>query len=102
MSTTESGWTLTAYCPCKKCCGPNAKGITACGLHVNSSHQYKICAAPKNFPCGKTIHISGGWNGSVVVQDRGGAIKGKRLDIFCADHNTALRFGKKTGCTISY
>src|SRR5688500_12547387 len=25
---------VTAYCPCTKCCGPKAQGITASGKHV--------------------------------------------------------------------
>ena len=102
MSKTETGWELTFYCPCKKCCGPNAKGITACGKKVSKNDEFKICAAPKNFQCGTKISVSGGWSGTVVVQDRGGNISGKRLDIFCWKHDTALKYGRKKNCTISY
>ena len=39
-------------------------------------------ATPGNIPFHTVIKISGGWNETVRVEDRGGAIKGKRLDIF--------------------
>ena len=69
---------------------------------MKSSDHLRICAAPKNFPFNTVINISGGWNGTVVVKDRGGAIKGKRLDIFCKSHQEANQFGRKPNCTISY
>ena len=33
---------------------------------------------------------------SYMVQDRGGAIKGNKIDIFFNSHAEALKFGKKT------
>ena len=30
-----------------------------------------------------------------VAEDTGGAIKGKRIDLFMGSHNEAMRFGKK-------
>lgn len=96
-----SGWLLTAYCSCSKCCN-KADGITASGYKLKDSDHLKICAAPKNIPFHTVIHISGGWNGNVTVEDRGGAINGKRLDIYCKSHQDALQFGKKENCTIKY
>ena len=49
---------------------------------MKSSDHLQICAAPGNIPFHTVIKISGGWNETVRVEDRGGAIKGKRLDIF--------------------
>ena len=97
----SSGWTLTGYCSCAKCCG-KSDGITSSGYQLTDADHLKVCAAPSSFAFGTTINISGGWSGSVVVQDRGGDIKGKRLDIYCKTHQEALNFGKKTNCTISY
>ena len=97
----DSGWTLTAYCSCSQCCG-KSDGITASGYQLKSSDHLRICAAPKNIPFNTVINISGRWNGTVVVKDRGGAIKGKRLDIFCKSHQEANQFGRKPNCTISY
>lgn len=97
----SSGWKLTAYCTCSKCCG-KSDGITASGYKLTSSDHLKVCAAPSNIPFHTVIHISGGWNGTVKVVDRGGAINGKRLDIFCKSHQDALQFGVKNNCSISY
>ena len=101
LQNVDSGWTLTAYCSCSQCCG-KSDGITASGYQLKSSDHLRICAAPKNIPFNTVINISGGWNGTVVVKDRGGAIKGKRLDIFCKSHQEANQFGRKPNCTISY
>ena len=100
-SNTNSGWKLTAYCPCSRCNG-NSNGTTASGYQLKSSDHLQICAAPRNIPFHTVIHISGGWNGTVRVEDRGGAIDGKRLDIFCRSHQEAMNFGVKNNCTISY
>jgi 3D (Asp-Asp-Asp) domain-containing protein len=54
---------------------------------LTNADALKVCAAPKEFDFGTIINISGGWNGVVTVHDRGGAIKGKRLDIYCGDKN---------------
>ena len=96
----SSGWKLTAYCACAKCCG-KSDGITASGYKLSAADHLKVCAAPSNFAFGRVLKISGGWNGTVTVRDRGGAIKGKRLDIFCRTHQEALNFGVKYNCTVS-
>jgi 3D (Asp-Asp-Asp) domain-containing protein len=101
QNNVSDGWKLTAYCPCAQCCG-KSDGITASGYHLKSSDHLQICAAPGNIPFHTVIKISGGWNGTVRVEDRGGAIKGKRLDIFCRTHQEANQFGVKYNCTISY
>ena len=101
MSNKEEGWTLTAYCTCKQCCN-KTDGITASGHKLTSSDHLKVCAAPSSFDFETSITVSGGWEGTVKVVDRGGAIKNKRLDIYCKTHDEAKKFGKKTNCTISY
>lgn len=79
---------ITAYCACKKCCG-KTDGITASGTKVKAG---RTIAAPKNFPFGTKLMI----NGHVyTVEDRGGAIKGKRIDIYFDTHEEALKFGVK-------
>lgn len=97
----NEGWTLTAYCICVKCCG-KSDGITACGYQLTDSDHLLVCAAPRNIPFNTVINVSGGWNGTVIVKDRGGAINGKRLDIFCKTHQEALIFGVKKNCTVNY
>src|SRR3990167_2405797 len=93
-TVTSSGWTLTAYCKCVKFCG-KSDGKTASGYLLKESDTGKVCAAPSTISFDTSISVSGGWSGTVVCQDRGGAIKDKRLDIYHHSHQDALVFGKK-------
>lgn len=83
-------FTATGYCPCKKCCGKTT-GITASGAKAKAG---VTVAMPKNYKFGTKIEIKG--MGTYIVQDRGGAIKNKKIDIFFNTHTEALKFGKKT------
>ena len=77
---------LTAYCSCTKCCGNNL-GITASGTKVTAG---RTISAPSNFAFGTKIEI----NGHIyVVEDRGSAIRGNRIDIYFNSHQEALAFG---------
>ena len=83
---------VTAYCPCAKCCGEWADGYTACGKLAHGC----FVAAPKSYPFG-TILIIPGYNDSrpVAVLDRGGAIRGNKLDVFFPTHQDALNWGRR-------
>lgn len=83
-------FTATGYCPCEKCCGV-ADGLTASGEYAKANHTV---AMPKSYPFGTKIEIKG--YGTYIVEDRGGAIKGNKIDIFFNTHQEALNFGKKT------
>ena len=100
-NNTQSGWLITFYCACSKCCG-KSDAITASGYKLKESDNFKVCAAPKEIPFHTMINVSGGWNGTVKVEDRGGAIHGKRLDIFCSSHSECNKMGKRENCTVSY
>lgn len=80
---------VTAFCPGPCCCGEFADGITASG-HVIQPGD-KFVAAPREIPYGTSLEIPG--YGIVTVQDRGGSIKGKRLDVFFSSHQEALEWG---------
>lgn len=82
-------YTVTAYCACKKCCG-KTDGITASG--VKAVEGITVAADTKKLPFGTQIEIDGH---IYTVQDRGGAIKGNRLDIFFDSHEKALEFGRQ-------
>ena len=100
----ESGWTITAYCGCNSCCGKEDLK-SASGKVLSNLDAYRVCAAPSTFKFNTLIKISGGWVGNVTVVDRGGAIQGKRIDVFVGDkskHQEALKFGKKVNCTVDY
>lgn len=78
---------VTAYCPCVKCCGSHANGITAMGTYAKEGHTV---AAPSNFSFGTKLSINGK---TYTVEDRGGAIKGNRIDIYVNTHSEALAWG---------
>lgn len=82
---------ITAYCPCERCCGRYADGITASGHKIQQGD--KFCAAPPNIPFGTMLDIPD--YGVVPVLDRGGVIKGNRLDVFFHTHQQALNWGVK-------
>ena len=110
---------VTAYCPCSKCCGSYSDGITASGHKISQGDRF--VAADKTYPFGTEMLIPGyntgdGYknskkcdnsnehknskecessknNGAVEVLDRGGAIRGKRLDVFFNTHQEALEWG---------
>ena len=78
---------ITYYCACKQCCG-KTNGITASGAKVQEG--VTVAADTSKLPFGTNIYISGiGWR---TVQDRGGAIKGNRLDIYISSHNDPMPY----------
>lgn len=93
VTTSESGvslgkYKITAYCSCSKCCG-KSNGITSSGRYATANHTI---AAPGNFAIGTKLKI----NGVVyTVEDRGGAINGKKIDIYVNSHSEALKWGVK-------
>lgn len=83
---------VTAYCPCPICCGEYSDGVTACGHKIQPGDTF--VAADKRFPFYTEMLIPGYSNSQPVkVLDRGGAIKGNRLDVFFATHEEALEWG---------
>jgi 3D (Asp-Asp-Asp) domain-containing protein len=83
---------VTGYCPCSQCCGVFSDGITANNHHIQPGDAF--VAADKRFKFGTEMVIPG-YNSSksVQVMDRGGAIKGDRLDLFFHTHQQALEWG---------
>lgn len=85
---------VTAYCACPKCCGKDAKGITACSYKIKEGDTF--VAADKKYPFGSDVVIPGYNDGKPVeVLDRGGLIRGNRLDVFFPSHKEALKWGVK-------
>ena len=78
---------ITYYCPCKECCGKEDK-ITASGQKAQEG--ITVAADISNLPFGTKIYISGiGWR---IVQDKGSAIKGNRLDIYVSSHSNPMPY----------
>ena len=80
-------WRISAYCICSRCCGKWSDGITASGAKAVG----KLIAAPPEIPFGTWIDIPG--YGYAEVLDRGGVIKGRRLDLLFSSHQEALHWG---------
>ena len=79
----------SAYCACVKCCG-KTNGITASGTKATAG---RTIAAPKNYAFGTKIEIAG--MGTYIVEDRGSAITGNKIDIYFDSHAEALKFGRR-------
>lgn len=99
----------TAYCKCQECCGwtrtwygkpvyasgpmkgkPKKVGITASGT---TARKGTIAADTDIYPFGTVMYIPDYGYGR--VEDRGGAIKGERIELFFGSHKKALVWGKK-------
>jgi len=99
---------VTGYCPCGVCCGwtrtwlgrpvsaygPNKGkrkevGLTASGVQARRG---TIAADTSLFPFGTVMYVPG--YGYGVVEDRGGAIKGYKLDLYFSSHQAAREWGR--------
>ena len=83
---------LTGYCACTKC--TNGTGMTYSGKPVRENHT--VAADRKVLPIGTFIILEGsrGWdtesyNGVYQVEDIGGGVKDKHIDIYRPTHDLA-------------
>ena len=79
----------SAYTSSSDECG-NSKGITASGLKVKEN---RTIACPPNLPFGVKLEIEG--MGIFTCEDRGGAIKGNKIDIYMLTKKEAFQFGRQ-------
>lgn len=86
---------VTAYCPCKKCCGEYADEKTATGH--NAKKTLGIAADPTLLPYGTKLKIPG--IGIRIVDDTGGAMRKSakegiyHIDVRFHNHEKAKKFG---------
>jgi len=78
---------VSAYTPHDP--GMNGKGITASGRRAREG---VTIAAPSEIPLGTKLYIPA-LGHEYIVEDRGGAIKGDKLDLFFENRKDALKFG---------
>jgi 3D (Asp-Asp-Asp) domain-containing protein len=87
-------YTVTAYTAgpesTGKSVGHPAYGVTASGERVQDGHT---AACPRELAYGTVIDIEG--VGERVCSDRGGAIKGARIDVYMTRLSDAKEFGKR-------
>ena len=85
---------VTAYSPDERSCGKFADGRTASGYSVWTNGMQMVAADTRLLPFGTLVSIPGYHDGAVVpVLDRGGRIKGHRLDVLYPTHERARRWG---------
>jgi 3D (Asp-Asp-Asp) domain-containing protein len=84
-AVSGGSFTATAYA---------LKGRTASGAMVRRGI---IAADPRVLPLGTRVQISAGtWSGTYVVADTGGAVKGRKIDVWVPHNQEARRFGRRT------
>jgi len=87
---------VTAYSPDERSCGKSADGITASGMSVWTNGMKLVAADTTVLPMRSILSIPGYNSGKPVpVLDRGGAIKGNRLDVLFPTHEAARKWGRQ-------
>ena len=77
-------YTATAY---------SLRGRTASGKPVSRG---LIAADTSVLPLGTRVRVeAGSWSGEYLVADTGGAVKGRRIDIWTPSAREALQFGRR-------
>lgn len=85
---------VTAYAPDARSCGDFADGLTASLKSVWTNNGHLVAADTRVLPFGTMLSIPGYAGDRIVpVLDRGGAIKGGRLDVMFPTHRAALEWG---------
>lgn len=88
---------VTGYSPDARSCGEFADGQTATLHSVDTNGGNLVAADTTVLPFGSMLSIPGYASETVVpVLDRGGAIKGNRLDLLFPTHEAAIQWGVKT------
>ncbi len=83
--TLSSPYVATAY---------SLRGRTASGRMVSRG---LIAADPRVLPLGSRVRLDHpGYSGEYLVADTGGAIRGRRIDIWTPSSGEAMRFGRRT------
>jgi len=107
-SSREYVLEVTGYCSCGTCCGwkrnwlgrpvhsagaqrgkPKQVGLTASGVRARHG---TIAADTSIFPFGTVMYVPGYGYGR--VEDRGGAIRGHRIDLYFPTHRKAQHWGR--------
>ncbi len=99
--TSLGEFLITAYCSCEICCDhyaldrpkdENGNEIVKGSIGEVLTPEYSIAIDPKVIPYGTEVMFGGN---TYLSQDCGGKIKGKRIDVYFSDHQSALEWGKQ-------
>ncbi len=86
----------TAYSPDERSCGEWADGVTASNRSVWTNGMKLVAADTKVLKMHTLVSIPGYHDAEIVpVLDRGGAIKGNKLDLLYPTHERALQWGRQ-------
>ena len=80
---------------CSGCSGTTAMGVDV--RHTTQYKGYRVVAADRSIPFGTIMRITlaDGTVINAIVADRGGSIKGNRLDVLVASYDEAIRLGRQ-------
>ena len=83
--------TATAFTAnCKGC-----SGVTSTGFNLKKNPNAKIIAVdPKVIPLGTKVWVEG--YGEAIAADKGGSIKGNKIDVFMSSTKKAYSWGRRT------
>ena len=85
-----------SFASCGKNPGDRGYGITASGTKAKPG---TVAVDPSVIPLGTKLYIESmdgsGSYGYATAEDKGGAIKGNRIDLFYANRSEALQFGRR-------
>ncbi|MBE7517597.1 MAG: 3D domain-containing protein [Chloracidobacterium sp.] len=85
VGASRGSFSATAYC---------FSGKTAMGHKVRRG---LIAADPRVLKLGSRVYVEAGqWTGTYLVSDTGGAIKGKKIDIWVPGCAEARKFGRRS------
>lgn len=87
--TYKGNFVITYYCPCTSCSEGWGRQTSS---GVQAVEGVTVAADTNVLPFGTKIYIEG--VGTRVVQDRGGAIRGNRIDVYVSSHSQCNANGK--------
>ena len=95
ITCTATAYDLS-YASCGKNPGDRGYGITASGMRAQRG---VIAVDPRVIPLGTRLYIESTDSypdyGYAIAGDKGGAIKGNRVDLFMDSHSEAMGFGRR-------
>lgn len=92
---TASSQTITVKATAFTANCEGCSGITATGINLKKNPSAKVIAVdPKVIPLGTKVHVEG--YGEAIAGDKGGAIKGNKIDVFISSKQKAINWGVKT------
>ena len=93
-ASTQSGKTMTVSATAYTAYCAGCSGTTATGIDLRSNPNQKVIAVdPSVIPLGSKVWVEG--YGEAIAGDTGGAIKGKKIDVFIPTQSQALKWGRK-------